>query len=472
VLQRFANGAGLLSFSGTNDYEGEKAMTSQELPRGVANPPGVTSDLASDLAGLGPATATLDFSYAGDRALGRRGLRPAHPRVSVVVPAKDEAKNIREILPYLGRFFEVIVVVSEDDTDSAQAAKEALPSARVVHQTRKGKGNALVCGFYAVNGDVIVTFDIDGSADPHEIPRFVEALTKGADLAKGSRFCPGGGSQDITQFRSLGNYGLNVLASGLLGTRFSDLCYGFNAFWADQLPVLCLPDPAEELPQVGDGFEIEAMIIGRFAIAKAIIIEVPSYEYDRYYGETNLNAIRDGFRVLWAILRDRMHGRRYKALASRLRSVGTSVGKPFWMLANPGTAALEATVAPDFPAEIQRTLDVAWADHGEVPEAIRTEVVIAAAEVGNNILEHAGRGRDLRIRMEVRVPGDHVRVEFTDDGLPVALDLDLSSVQMPDAMAENGRGLALARAALADLSYVRVEDGNRWTLVSHSFATK
>ena len=51
---------------------------------------------------FGPTTATLEFDYAGDRALGRRGLRPPHPRVSVVVPAKDEADNIREILPYLG----------------------------------------------------------------------------------------------------------------------------------------------------------------------------------------------------------------------------------------------------------------------------------------------------------------------------------------------------------------------------------
>lgn len=55
--------------------------------------------MTTDRPELGPATATLDFSYAGDRALGRRGLRPSHPRVSVVVPAKDEAKNIREILP-------------------------------------------------------------------------------------------------------------------------------------------------------------------------------------------------------------------------------------------------------------------------------------------------------------------------------------------------------------------------------------
>ena len=127
------------------------------------------------------------------------------------------------------------------------------------------------------SGDIIVTFDIDGSADPHEIPRFVEALVRGADLAKGSRFCAGGGSQDITPFRSVGNAGLNLVASAMTGTRFSDLCYGFNAFWADQIPLLDLPGtkPADG-PQVGDGFEIEAMIIGRFAISKAIIRTRPS----------------------------------------------------------------------------------------------------------------------------------------------------------------------------------------------------
>lgn len=413
-----------------------------------------------------PAAATLEYKYSGDRALGRRGLRPAHPRVSVIVPAKDEADNIREILPYLSGFFEVIVVVAEDDVESAEAAVAALPSARIVRQTRKGKGNALVCGFKEANGDVLVTFDIDGSADPHEIPRFVEALTRGADLAKGSRFAAGGGSQDITQFRSLGNRGLNVLASAMTGTRFSDLCYGFNAFWADQLPVLCLPDPDAEGPQRGDGFEIETMMIGRFAFAKAIIIEVPSYEYDRYHGATNLNAIPDGFRVLWTILRDRLHGRQYRDLARRLRSVGTAVGRPYWMLANPRADA-RADSGPDFPAEIQRTLDAAWAVHDEVPNTIRLEMATAAAEVGNNILDHAGRGRDLQIRMEVRVLDDRVRVEFADDGLPA--DMDLALVHMPDVMAESGRGLALARASLAELAYLRDDGANRWTLVSRPF---
>ena len=416
------------------------------------------------------APAQLNFDGGREFAFDRRGLRPAEPRVSVVVPAKDEAANIGEILPYLDQYDEVIVVVSEDDDESAQAARTALPTAKIVVQTRKGKGNALVCGFAQVTGDIIVTFDIDGSADPHEIPRFVKALTKGADLAKGSRFCAGGGSQDITPFRSVGNAGLNVVASAMTGTRFSDLCYGFNAFWADQIPLLDLPGTnPDDGPQVGDGFEIEAMIIGRFAISKAIIIEVPSYEHDRYYGSTNLNAIRDGFRVLGTILQDRFHARHYRELAGRRRSGGpTGRRRPGWMANNPRTRVLHATSGPQFPAEIHRALDEAWVAHPEVPEVIRMGVSIAAVEVGNNILEHAGHGRDLRIRMDLRVLGGKVRVEFTDDGLPAAINL--AAIRMPDPMAESGRGLALARAFLNDLSYQRDATGNHWTLVSESFA--
>jgi hypothetical protein len=178
-------------------------------------------------------------------------------------------------------------------------------------------------------------FDVDGSADPHEIPRFVKALTEGADLAKGSRFCVGGGSKDITLIRSWGNWGLNLLASVLTNTRFTDLCYGYNAFWADQRYMLDLPDPElDDAPAMvrGDGFEIEALIIGRFALSGAAITEVPSIEHKRYYGTTNLNTFKDGFRVLWTILQDRMYARQIRKLSKR-RNVGSVSGpaRPGWM---------------------------------------------------------------------------------------------------------------------------------------------
>ena len=202
---------------------------------------------------------------------------------------------------------EVILVDGGSVDGTIEAAQAHMPDIEVVEQTRTGKGNAMAAGFEQADGDIVVMFDADGSADPAEIPDFVEALVDGADFAKGSRFTEGGGSDDITPVRRAGNAFLNGVANTAFGTEFSDLCYGYNAFWTDMLPVLDLPDSDEEPPEDGsmvwgDGFEIETVINVRMAAADADIVEVPSVERDRIHGETNLRTFRDGFRVLRTIL--------------------------------------------------------------------------------------------------------------------------------------------------------------------------
>src|ERR1700754_373188 len=161
--------------------------------------------------------------------------RNGNPRVSVVVPTRNEARNLEIVLPAIAAVrpsvHEIIVVDGHSTDDTVETAHRLLPWVKVITQTRKGKGNALACGFAAATGDVIVMLDADGSADPAEIDAFVSALVLGADFAKGSRFCAGGGSSDITRLRQLGNRFLNGLVNVLIGSRFSDLCYGYNAFW-------------------------------------------------------------------------------------------------------------------------------------------------------------------------------------------------------------------------------------------------
>jgi glycosyltransferase involved in cell wall biosynthesis len=190
-----------------------------------------------------------------------------------------------------------------------------------------------VCGFAAATGDIIVMFDADGSADPAEIPAFIAALQAGADFAKGSRFAPGGGSLDITRYRSFGNKGLNLLTNLLLKTAYSDLCYGYNAFWSDILEDIDLPDPQVAVVAAsgmmwGDGFEIETVLNCRIAAAKLDVREVASVERSRIYGASNLNAIRDGLRVLKTILQERASSKRMaKEIAEirQLRGVAGSV---------------------------------------------------------------------------------------------------------------------------------------------------
>ncbi len=268
-------------------------------------------------------------------------MPPTSPTVTIVIPARNEARNLEVVLPELPDVHQVVLVDGHSVDDTIETAKRLMPGIDIVQQTRSGKGNALACGFAAATGDIIVMFDADGSADPAEIPRFVHALVDGADMAKGSRFATGGGSEDITGFRSLGNRGLNMITNLLLRSRYTDLCYGYNAFWRRIVPSLDLPDhtkAAEEGVMVwGDGFEIETLLNCRFFLQGHRIVEVPSVERSRIFGSSNLNAISDGFRVLRTILAER--GR---TLSSPSELVHGAMGSS----AQPTTASVSSDQSP------------------------------------------------------------------------------------------------------------------------------
>jgi glycosyltransferase involved in cell wall biosynthesis len=221
----------------------------------------------------------------------------AVPLVSVVIPAKNEAKNLPHILPRIPDLVgEVLLVDGHSTDDTIAVARRLRPDIRVIHQTGRGKGDALRLGFESARGDIIVMIDADGSMAPEEIPAFVGALIAGADYAKGSRFLHGAGTDDMEFHRYLGNLGLMMAVRLLFGGKYSDLCYGYCAFWSRVLPQLQLNS---------DGFEIETEMNVRALKSKIKVVEVPSYESRRIYGESNLNAIRDGLRVLRLILRER-----------------------------------------------------------------------------------------------------------------------------------------------------------------------
>ncbi len=220
-----------------------------------------------------------------------------YPHVSVVIPTHNEAQNLYYILPRIPSLVSEVVLVDGHSTDDTiEVAKRLLPVIRIIEQVGKGKGDAVRIGFAACTGDIIVMLDGDGSTDPKEIPRFVKALLKGNDFAKGSRFIEGGGSTDITPLRLLGNYALCKLVNLLFRRRFSDLCYGYNAFWwycLDSIQLDC------------DGFEVETQMSLRMHKAHFKIVEVPSMEHPRMYGQSHLRTFRDGWRVLKTIMEER-----------------------------------------------------------------------------------------------------------------------------------------------------------------------
>jgi glycosyltransferase involved in cell wall biosynthesis len=244
--------------------------------------------------------SALTDGVNAQRGQGDPAVQPATARVSVVIPTLNEAKNLPHVLPQLPAAYEVIIVDGGSTDGTIDVARELCPDATVVRQPSRGKGDALACGISASQGDVIVTLDADGSARVGEIPRFVEVLERGADFAKGSRYLLGGGSADLTVLRSAGNKCLSGIVNLLFGTRYTDLCYGYNAFWRRHVPVLALDC---------EGFEVETLLTLRACQAGLVVVEVPSYEDARIHGVSNLRTFRDGYRVLRTILRERFRRR-------------------------------------------------------------------------------------------------------------------------------------------------------------------
>jgi glycosyltransferase involved in cell wall biosynthesis len=219
------------------------------------------------------------------------------PKVSLIIPTLQEADNLKFVLPAIPEIVDELIIVDGGSTDSTvDVARTLRPDAKIIIDTVPGKGNALRRGFEAATGDILVMMDADGSMDPLDIRTFVAVLEAGADVAKGSRFLQGGGSADMTMVRRLGNRALTRAVRLAFGGRYSDLCYGYMAFWRNVLPAF---DGRVQ------GFEIETFLNIRALAAGLRVVEVASFESPRVYGESHLRTFRDGSRALLTIGRER-----------------------------------------------------------------------------------------------------------------------------------------------------------------------
>jgi glycosyltransferase involved in cell wall biosynthesis len=277
----------------------------------------------------------MNGNRRGERILERGHNGASSLKISLIIPTLNEAENLKFVLPAIPGIIDELVIVDGGSADSTlDVVRELRPDAKIIVETVPGKGTALRRGFEATTGDILVMMDADGSMDPLDIGTFVAALEAGADVAKGSRFLQGGGSADMTMLRRVGNRALTHAVRLTFGGRYSDLCYGFMAFWRHVLPTFD-----------GDvqGFEIETFLNIRALAAGLRVVEVASFESRRLHGESHLRTFRDGSRALLTIGRERR--RLSKARAER------GVPRPAWHQL-PGEITSDAAAAPAPVAEI------------------------------------------------------------------------------------------------------------------------
>jgi len=223
--------------------------------------------------------------------------------VTVVMPALNEEKSIAGViweLNHLG-YNNILIVDGNSKDRTAEIAKEF--GASIIFQNGSGKGSALRQAFnhHGLDGEVIVMIDADGSMNPKELPALIKALDSGADLAKASRFLQYGYSEDMNLIRRIGNRFFLSLVNLFWSANYTDLCYGFGVFRKDAIEKL--------YPLLkSTNFEIETEIFIKAKKMGLTVVEVPSIEFRRKHGKSNLNAILDGFRILRTIFRELIDG--------------------------------------------------------------------------------------------------------------------------------------------------------------------
>ena len=226
------------------------------------------------------------------------------PLVSVVVPARNEAGNIRDIfarVPEMGRGTELIFVEGHSSDDTYQTIETVLKEfpqrqARLMRQSGKGKGDAVRLGYSEASGDILMILDADLTVPPEDLPRFYDALVSGkGDFINGVRLVYPMEKDAMRFFNFLGNKAFSLVFTWLLGQPLKDSLCGTKVLWKSDYQNL-----AANRSYFGD-FDPFGDFDLLFGAAKLNlkIVDLPVRYRERTYGETNIQRWKHG----WLLLR-------------------------------------------------------------------------------------------------------------------------------------------------------------------------
>ncbi len=216
------------------------------------------------------------------------------PAVSVVIPTYNERENLKTLLPKIisnlnkGRRNFEILIVDDSSPDGTADFVRNYPDKRVrllLRPKKEGLGKAYIDGFRKAHGKTIIGMDADHSHDPKDIPRLLDAIDRGADVAVGSRYSEGGKIPNWSIYRRTVSKGANLLAKTFLGIPSPDCTGAFRAFRSEWLHRKI---NLKGMESGGYAFQVE--LLYRLARAGARITPVPITFSERRAGESKLSS--------------------------------------------------------------------------------------------------------------------------------------------------------------------------------------
>jgi glycosyltransferase involved in cell wall biosynthesis len=216
----------------------------------------------------------------------------AKPKISIVIPAKNEAENLKGFLPRLMSVMPSAecIVVNDGSTDDTVDICEQHKVIVVTHPYSKGNGAAIKTGAKKATGDVIVFLDGDGQHKPEDIPRLLEKLETGYDMVVGAR----DKKSQADSFRAIANGVYNSLSSAITGHKIQDLTSGFRAVRAEKFK--------EFLFLLPNGFSYPTTCTMAFFRAGYSVGYLP-IQTEQRLGQSHISLFKDGIRFLLIIFK-------------------------------------------------------------------------------------------------------------------------------------------------------------------------
>lgn len=213
-------------------------------------------------------------------------------KVSVVIPAKNEAAALRGVLPRLLKLgcIEEIIIVNDGSTDDTERVCKDAGVTVVTHPYSKGNGAAIKAGARAVSTDVVVFMDADGQHSPEDIPKLLNKLDTGFDMVVGARST----TSQASAGRLVANSVYNRISSLMVGQKIGDLTSGFRAVKTKLFK--------EFISILPNGFSYPTTITMSFFRAGYSVGYTPIIA-DKRIGQSHIRPLKDGIRFLLIIFK-------------------------------------------------------------------------------------------------------------------------------------------------------------------------
>ena len=208
--------------------------------------------------------------------------------LTLIIPAKNESASLPTVLNEVKNYeCNIIVILESSDIGTINAIKNL--NCKIIHQTGKGYGNALIEGVNNVETEYLCIFNADGSFDPKYLNQMLNACKNNLDFIFASRYMNGGGSDDDTLLTTIGNFIFSGIGNIFFSLKLSDILYTF---------LLGKTESFKKLALKSKDFCLCVEIPIKAKRNKMNFKDMPSYERKRIAGKKKVNEFKDGFKIL------------------------------------------------------------------------------------------------------------------------------------------------------------------------------